>query len=52
MTAMGQKKAVREIVAAYTEPGRRPDIHESAKRKLRREWPELWKAIEHLVKEM
>lgn len=40
--------AIAAVLAAWTEPGPRPDIHEVAKARLRAEWPALASALDQL----
>lgn len=40
---------VNAVVSAWMVPGRRPDVHAAAKRKLRMDWPMLAEALDQLV---
>jgi hypothetical protein len=42
---------IRQVIAAFTNPGQHPEYHEYRKAGLRKEWPALWAALNKLVDE-
>lgn len=44
-------EAIEEVRRAVLDAGARPDYHHAQAERLRREWPTLWRAVEHLVQE-
>lgn len=45
---MPEQTATDEVLQAWREPGRRPDVHAEAKARLRRTWPVLFDALDRL----
>ena len=40
---------VERLIAAWTDPGPRPEVHDAAKRRLRADWPTLAYALDDLT---